>query len=262
MDQNYLLNIIEDYTESVQEELKERWNKWSFDWEECEVHEVVGAIMARMVTLSIEFSRSPSVWNEHIAPIVLRTMADAYISLAWIMKDPVERSRKFILFGLGQAKLNIEHRKTQLEKDGRDSEDDPIVKTTEAWIDSQQYSFLTEVKLGSWSDLSTRKMAEDAECLDFYNHVYTPFSSAVHNTWHHVGRFNLQNCNNPLHGLHKLPFVSPLPSSLEYLTLAAKYMDKAFRLIDSKIGLQIELDNSYKKLIKNIKSLGKSHQLL
>ena len=47
-------------------------------------------------------------------------MVDAYITLAWIFDDPLERSRKFLLYGLGQAKLSNEHRKAQLQADGID----------------------------------------------------------------------------------------------------------------------------------------------
>jgi hypothetical protein len=38
------------------------------------------------------------------------------------------------------------------------------------WLKSQRIPQLLEVNLGSWSGLTVRKMAEEAECLDFYNH--------------------------------------------------------------------------------------------
>ena len=113
-----------------------------------EMNEAIGALLARMVTLATEIATSPQTWNEHIAPVLLRSMVDAYITLAWIFNDPLDRSRKFILYGLGQAKLGMEHRKVQLEADGIDPNNDLIIKATESWINSQRYTFLTEID--SW----------------------------------------------------------------------------------------------------------------
>ena len=42
-------------------------------------------------------------------------MTDCYITAAWICKDRIDRAQKFILFGLGQEKLQIERRKAVLE---------------------------------------------------------------------------------------------------------------------------------------------------
>jgi hypothetical protein len=42
-----------------------------------------------------------------MAPIILRAMVDLYITLSWIFKDPLERSKKYIAYGLGQEKLEI-----------------------------------------------------------------------------------------------------------------------------------------------------------
>jgi hypothetical protein len=43
-------------------------------------------------------------------------MADVYISIAWIQKDPLDRARKFIHYGLEQAKLELEHRKAEIAR--------------------------------------------------------------------------------------------------------------------------------------------------
>src|ERR1044071_7099807 len=94
--------VINDYITLVKTELHERWEKWPLDLTKREVHEVVGALMARQVTLAVHLAEAPSIWNGHIAPLILRTMTDNYINLAWIFNDPLDRSRKFILHGLGQ----------------------------------------------------------------------------------------------------------------------------------------------------------------
>lgn len=248
-----LLPILKNYIISVEDELNTIWESWTLDLKQTEKHEVIGALLARMVSLTTELALAPQIWNEHIAPIVLRTMVDAYINLAWILIDPLDRSRKFIYYGLGQAKLTNEHRISQLKNDGLDPEKDPVVIGTEKWINWQRYSFLTEVNLGNWSGLDTRTMAEEAECIDLYNFVYSPFSAATHNMWHHIGRYNLKNCVNPLHGLHKVPVDYQLTNHTFYFRLAAKYTDKAFRLFNAKTGVEPSLPTSYEILFGELR---------
>lgn len=255
-----LLPVLQKYVQEVEKELDTRWESWSIDLSHAEKYEVIGALLARMVTLATELAVSPQIWNEHIAPVLLRTMVDAYITLAWIFNDPLERSRKFLLYGLGQAKLSNEHRKAQLLADGIDPQNDPVVKATEGWINSQRYLFLTEVNLGNWAGINTRKMAEEAGCIDLYNYVYTSFSAATHNMWHHIGRYNLKACLNPLHGLHYVPVDYQLPSHITYLRLAAKYTDKAFKLFNEKTGIKPMSPTSYEILLAELKTIEKPEE--
>ena len=113
-----LERIVSDYVETSRKELYERWKHWPLDLTSTELHEVVGSLLARQVTLATQLAKAPSIWNGHVAPLILRTMTDVYINLAWIFIDPIDRARKFILYGLGQEKLEIEHRKAQMEADG------------------------------------------------------------------------------------------------------------------------------------------------
>lgn len=210
--------IIGDYIDAVRSELAARWRQWRLDLTKPELHEVVGALIARQVTLATQLARSPGTWNPHTAPVLLRSMTDAYITLAWILKDPVERSRKFILYGLGQQKLVLEHRKAALTAEGKEPAQDPVVKATEAWLNAQRFDFLTEVNVGSCAEVSVRDMAEEADCLDLYRYAYTPFSAATHNMWHHISRLSLQVCENPLHRYHKMPFDPDFGPDPDYLT--------------------------------------------
>lgn len=192
--------------------------------------------MARQVTLAIQLSESPSIWNGHIAPIILRAMADVHITLVWILKEPRERSRQFIRYGLGQAKLNLEHRKATLDPEHPDPNHQRIIEVLESWIDRQRFTWLTEVNLGSWSGKNVREMAEEAGCLDFYNYVYGPFSQCAHSTWGHVERYNLRKCENPLHRFHRVPAVLDPPLDPHYLRLVAKYLRKTLHEFDLSLG--------------------------
>lgn len=245
-------NLIENYIGAIHAELDDRWEKWQIDLSVTEMHEVIGALLARQVSLATQLARAPEIWNGNVAPILLRVMIDVYINLAWISIEPKDRSQKFILYGLGQQKLNLEHRRQQLSADGFDPKDDPLIKVIENWINSQRYEFLVDVDVGSWSGIDVRTMAEESNCLDLYRYSYTPFSGAVHSMWSHIGRLNLKECQNPLHKFHKAPFDPDLPLDIDYLHSAAKYVAKSFRMFDEKFGVSCSMPSGFELLEKGL----------
>ncbi|MBM4288788.1 MAG: hypothetical protein FJ135_11725 [Deltaproteobacteria bacterium] len=249
--------IIGVFVNKARQELKARWDQWHIDLSKNEFYEVVGALLARQVTLATQLAENPLIWNGHIAPLILRAMADVYISLAWILKEPIDRSRKFVLYGLGQEKLNLEHRKAQIEKRDPTPAEKIMIESSEAWINSQRFTFLTEVNLGSWSGISTRQMAEEAGCIDFYNYVYTPFSACSHSMWNHIARYNLRQCLNPLHQYHRCPYDPEMPVDPEYLYLAGKYLQKSFSTFDESVDMKIEGQSAFEILCEDLNQLNK-----
>jgi len=248
--------IVTGYQQRLHDEIETRIGCWSLDLTQREVHEVVGGLLARQVTLGIQLASSPGIWNGHVAPVILRTMADTLITIAWIVDEPVDRARKFIHYGLGQEKLEIEHRREQLRKSGRDPEQDPVVQHRKAWLDSQRREFFTEVNLGSWSGISTRQMAEQAGSLGLYRYAYQPFSAATHSTWQHVARYNLVHCESPLHRHHRIPWVYPDAPDIDYLYRGAKYVEKAFRRFETAFGLDAPQHTALEFLEGEIDKLG------
>lgn len=234
---------IEKYISHIGAELSDRWRNWKINLYLDYMHEVVGALLARQVTIASHFARSPECWNSHIAPFFLRAMIDVFINLSWILKDPDDRSKRFVLFGLGQQKLNLEHRKNQLSEDGIDPQPDATVTALGEWINSQRYEFLVEVDVGSWSGLDTRSMAIEANCIDLYNYAYTPFSAGVHSMWHHICRFNLTSCQNPLHKYHRVPIKYEISPDAGFLDLAAKYLSKSFAEFDKMTDFETNLED-------------------
>ena len=118
--------------------------------------------------------------------------------------------------------LALEHRRAELANREPTSRELELIDAIERWINSQHLIFLTDVNVGSWTGISTRKMAEEAGCLDFYNYVYTPFSACTHSMWHHVGRYNLKECQNPLHQFHAIPHIPDLPIDPYYMSARGK----------------------------------------
>jgi hypothetical protein len=229
--------IVEAFVRRARDDFEYRRKKWPTDLRRNEVHEVVGALLARQVTLAVQLASSVSSWNGHLAPLVLRAMADVYINIAWVLRDPGDRAKKFILYGLGQAKLELEHRRADLATRKAKSGEVEYAQIQEDWINRQRATFLTDVNVGSWSGISTRTMADEAGCIDFYNYVYTPFSACTHSTWHHVARYNLSPCNNPLHRYHSVPTTVDAPLDPHYLHLAARYLQKTFSKFDEVFGI-------------------------
>jgi hypothetical protein len=245
---------IEQYIQATRKELHARWDAWKFDPEKPEIHEAIGGLMARQVTLSTQMALNPGIWNGHVAPLLLRSMVDSYIAFAWIWGDPLDRAQKFILYGLGQEKLQLEHFKNTLDPE-EDTEDHPLVQARRAWVDSQRYTFLTEVNVGSWSGKSTRKMAQEADCMSIYRHAYQPFSAATHGMWNHIARYNLQYCENPLHRYHRVPIDSELHPDPDYLYRAAKYVRKTLKTFDEETGVSVKVDSSFELLTSLLRGL-------
>jgi hypothetical protein len=163
-------------------------------------------------------------------------MADVHITLSWILVEPTTRVRQYIDHGLGQAKLELEHRRNGLESADEGSKEslNQIIQAHEAWINVQRWHFLVEVNVGAWSGKNTRQMAEEAGILDFYNYVYTPFSQCAHSTWFHVGRHNSGPSESPLSRQLWMPGIPDFSTDPWNLSLAAKYLDKSFNLFDEK----------------------------
>jgi hypothetical protein len=231
------LNVyIEKYLVRIEEELMKRWNSWEKDITISEQYEVIGAIMARQVSIVINFANNSSIWNGHIAPLIMRSLIDNYINFAWILIDPLERSRQFIYYGLGQEKLMLEHYKKQFEGEAVPDDIQAVIDSIESWINSQRYSFLTDVSFKSWSDRNIRQMAEEIGCQDLYIFPYQQFSSVVHNMWNHVGRYNSRQSENPMHKFMRMPGILKDPPDMYYLDLAVKYISKMFDGFDRKFG--------------------------
>jgi len=106
-------DIKEKYIDNVKLELEERWNKWNINFETRYINEVIMGILSRQSSLAIQIFSNPSIWNPEIAPIILRSMIENHLNLAWIFLNKEENCQKFIEHGYGQMKLNLEHFKSK-----------------------------------------------------------------------------------------------------------------------------------------------------
>ena len=185
---------------------------------------------------------------------MLRALIDNHITIAWIFKDYEDRIRKYILYGLGQEKLYLEHLKNVENKNDDNNDVSKIIDANEDWINGQRYSFLTEINVGSWSGLSTREMAEQADCSDLYKFAYTPFSASTHSMWNHVGKYNVTYSDNPLHKYCLVPTDYEIEPRVDILLNSAKYIQKSFSAFDNYFKIVCETQSPYNFWLEKIKS--------
>lgn len=227
---------IKEFLESANSSFEQRLNAWRIDVFDKETNEVIGGLMARQLSLASSLAESPISWNVHILPVVLRCMADVYITFCWILKDRKPRSHQFIEYGLGQEKLAIEKYKEALSEElVPDPDALEHVRIREEMLEAERASYLIPVNLGSWSEMKIRDMAIEVGEKKFYDLVFAQFSSAVHSTWQHIWRWNLKPCSNPLHMGHRTPFDPQLSISPELYSVAVKYLCKTFAKFDREV---------------------------
>lgn len=237
-------HFISGYCDNVKAGLRQRWDKYKPEIYNNEISEAIGGLAARQATLAIEIARNPGIWNGHIAPLILRCMTDTHITLAWILGAPLERSKEYIRFGLGQEKLFIEYLENEADQAPAGELDERIeemIKTRKDWLNSQLMEWAIEVNVGSWSGKSTRDMATEAGCEGLYKFAYVPFSGPTHSMWQHVGIYNVVPCENPLHKNHGIPVVPKLKIDPDYLYRSAKYISRTYELVSEKLHLECEI---------------------
>ncbi|MYC60877.1 MAG: hypothetical protein F4X09_11900 [Gammaproteobacteria bacterium] len=237
-------DFVQGYKDIVERGFEDRWCRVRQEIYEKHISETIGALMSRQATLSIEMAIAPTTWNGHVAPLFLRCMVDAYITFAWILADPIERSRKYIEYGLGQEKLFIEFLEEALEEEPHtyDSESTKeMIEARKRWLNGQLADWATEVNVGSWSGMSARDMAKEIGRESIYKHAYVPFSGAAHNMWQHVGIYNVEPCSNPLQKWHVLPKIRTASVHPDFMYRSAKYISMTYELFDEKMGIDCNI---------------------
>lgn len=239
-----LHDFLEEYRNYLVDSFEEIRTKTKIDSEKLEAYSVIGALLSRQVTLSMEMAGAPAILNGHSAPLFLRSMVDVYITASWILLDLEDRAKKYVLHALGEEKLLIEQYKQEIEIKGDYPDKENIEKVIEIksnWVNSQLADWAVEVNLGHWAQLDTRKMALEADCEGLYKFAYKPFSGAVHNTWSHISNYNSRKCENPLHQYHLIPALFDTPVDLDFLFRSCKYVHMLYEAYIKKFQIEMEL---------------------
>lgn len=240
MEEKEFWEFIDSYESYLVESFRELWVSIEIETDKLEAYTVIGALLSRQVTLSLQLARSPSAWNGHSASLFLRAMTDLCITLGWILGDLEPRTKKYIMHGLGDEKLIME----QYEYEASQNPDSPnaelmksMAEMRRQWINAQRRDFFVEVNLGHWAQLDYRTMAQEADLESLYKFAYKPFSQAAHNMWPHVSRYNCKPCENPLHQYHLIPELLDVPPDIDFLYRSCKYVHRAYEAIAKRFEL-------------------------
>jgi len=231
--------IVGEFAELCSSGFTARWSLLPVEIYVSEAYEVVGGLISRQATLAIELALTPPMWSGHIAPLILRSMTDAHITLVWILGDFETRAKEYISYSIGQEKLAYEHLEAEYEKTN-DENIAELIEMKKAWVNSQRKDWFVEVNVGSWSGASTRKMAKESGCEGLYQFAFVPFSAIAHNMWSHISLYNLETCSNPLHKFHRVPTIRDVILDVDYVYRAAKYISRSFEAIDKHFDLSVE----------------------
>lgn len=242
-DDEEIYKMVGSYVELLRESFETIWGMVPIEADKLEAYSVIGALLSRQVTLSMEMMRSPGTWNGHSAPLYLRSMTDLQITLGWILEDIVERSRKYIMHGLGEAKLSMEHYKAELELNPDDSSAAQVqgmIDRYSHWINSQRREFTVEVNLGNWAKLDYYAMSREIDKESLYKFAYRPFSHAAHNMWPHVSVYNTRNCKNALHRNHLIPVLHEPKFEPDFMYRSCKYVHQTYELLIRRFDLHFD----------------------
>mgnify|MGYP000741719068 CR=1 FL=1 len=56
-DKKYIITLLNCYVDNLSNDLKARWNNWNKNFNEKEIHEVLGGLLARQISITIELAR-------------------------------------------------------------------------------------------------------------------------------------------------------------------------------------------------------------
>jgi hypothetical protein len=126
------------------------------------------------------------------------------------------------------------------------------VESLEDWINQFKIEDFVEVNVGSWSGVDTRTMAEQVGERDLHRLCYAPFSSCVHSTFDHIGRFNLVRSANPLHRFVPVPVDPEVPTTPHYVWVAAKYLQKTWDALDAALTTAPAGKSAYEALTESL----------
>ncbi len=259
-DNKFIHELIHGFCNKVRHEVHSHIEAIKIDLMEPQIHSVLGALLARQGTLTVELARAVSAWNYHSAPLFIRAMVDVHITAAWLMADPKERCRKYIEYGLGQSKLLLEHLKAEIRSQGKDPDENETIKNREAWINAQKFTFLLPVELGSWSGITTRDMAIEVGLQNMYNFSFQTFSGCVHSTWNHVSQYNAKPSESPL---HRYTFIADMPEfspDAHQLNTVARRLDETLFLYQKHLGVSEKMHILEEWLDGALEELGKKYK--
>jgi hypothetical protein len=209
-------SVFEELDSEIVKALELAWSNSPVDLAHPLESELYGALITRQVRFVRHLLSKPDYWNSELGGLVLRSMAEAAMTLGWLVRNggPDDRER-FWLYGLGQEKLALDHlAAAPLTGDFLVRRRERDIAARREWLESQRTNQLLPVDLANWTTLTVRQLAEQGGMINTYNAVYGPMSAHVHGSWNAIGRTSMRYCMNPLHRFHMIPDVEAVTIDL------------------------------------------------
>jgi len=165
--------------------------------------DVVLGLLSRQFQLWAAIVLSPGAWTSAASPLLLRGLADALITIKWVVANPGQ-ALQFKLYSAGRLKLLSEHWRALGSADADDlaaTFADQLVEL----VNTEQWSAILPVDVGSWSGKNIRTMAQEVGLRDLYDLTYSPLSADAHAEWMTLRTKYLRSCEEILHDRHFLP---------------------------------------------------------
>ncbi len=227
-----VVELFEQLSTNLEKEFKEGWTHWPIDLAHPQQSEVLGGLLARQVRYLRHLLITPRLMLDELGQPLLRSMVESAITLAWLIrKGQPDDYTRFVLYGLGQEKLALEHLKAA------PPESSPYLENRRQQelyvrgdcLEGQRVSWLTQVDVSAgWMRGGPRELAEQAGMIDLYNRVYGPTSAQVHGSWNAVACTAMRYCLNPLHRLHLVPDVETTRVDLSMLVTALRILERSW----------------------------------
>lgn len=200
-------------------------------------HEVLCGLVSRSYRSLEALLRAPHLWTgEHASP-VSRLMIETHILVTWMLQQHDDDVfEQYQSYGRGKRKLMRRQVLDLLEKTGGQAPEilRSLAESLERETGGEWGEQFQEVSVDStFAGISVRQMAEEADLLDEYRHVYQPASGVTHGEWWAVEDYAMQRCMNPLHLFHQVPSMDEFSVEAEFPNVVLNYFE---RIIESAAG--------------------------
>lgn len=174
----------------------------------ADMSDVMAGSMLRVKHLVSRILEASSEDDGLLAEIVLRSLSDSAIQLTWLLvKDTPGYFTQFKERSLATEREALEGVRAELVKDGMLAEQAwDIIKSEYAGLSSRtgHWPELLDVVYGPWSNMSTSAMARDINDSMLLV-TFQRESDAAHGSWRSIEKYQLTECENPLHVPHYMP---------------------------------------------------------
>jgi len=202
-------------------ELRSHQQRVEIDTYDATTDEVKFGLASRVFRLLRHVAADPDLWTNKLGPHVMRSMIDARIIIAWLIKqDDPELFGKFKAYGVGKRKLFKLQLEELMDRDdlSTDESDEALHRRLEAEVNQDVMEEFIKIDFGgSFSGKNIRQMAQEAGLAELYSLSYQPLSTEAHGEWGSLIAFDLRHCGNPLHRYHRLGTFDTSPEVIVHL---------------------------------------------